>query len=401
MTAPTRILTLQSARDLIRECSFREATTNRVGIELEWFTTPSEDPPDVASLHALLDPLALPCGSTITFEPGGQVELSSAVFDTCGDAAIAIAADSAYVRRALAASGIATFAAGSDPDRTLDLRTDAPRYVAMRRYFDRYGVSGGRMMCASAAIHLNIDAGDDEEGRRRWRAAHAIGPVLAAAFANSPLVDGAPSGWKSSREAAWQRIDPTRTAAVAANGDPAAAWCEYALDANVMLIRMGERCVPLDDDMSFRGWIEHGHDLGFPESDDLAYHLTTLFPPIRPRCYLELRMIDMLPDPWWRAAVAIATALVCDPVAREGAEAACAPAAGMWELAARCGMEDPVLASAARESFALALDALARAGCDAESARAAREYVQRFTMRDRSLADEQLDRSIPTIAEAI
>jgi glutamate--cysteine ligase len=392
----------QSARDLIRERSFRDRTGTRVGVELEWFTTPSNDPPDVRSLERLLAPvLPLTHGSQLTFEPGGQVEISSAPFTTAGDACDGVAADSDDVRGALARAGVGTFASGVDPDRSRRLLTDAPRYVAMRSYFDEYGTAGGRMMCTTAAIHVNLDAGNDEEGRRRWRIAHAIGPVLVAAFSNSAVCEGELTGWKSSRAAAWRELDPTRTAPADADGDPIASWTRYALGARVMFVRTPERYVPLDEPMTFADWIEDGHPLGYPDADDLEYHLTTLFPPVRAHGYLELRMIDMLPDPWWRAAVVLVTALVCDPDVRSRAHDACAGTEHMWDLAARCGLEDPDLHAAARECFAAALDALDRVGCDVASADAAHEYVTTYTSNGRSPADDQIAEMTTTIAEAI
>src|SRR5262245_34578771 len=98
MPSTTPVLTMQSAREVIRERSFTHRTRHRVGVELEWFTTPSSDPPDIATLERLLRDIALPHGSTITYEPGGQVELSSLPHDTIARACDAVAIDSALVR---------------------------------------------------------------------------------------------------------------------------------------------------------------------------------------------------------------------------------------------------------------------------------------------------------------
>ncbi len=393
MPASTRTLTLQSARDLIRERSFTKRTGNRVGVELEWFTTPSDDPPDVPTLEGLLTPAQpLHNGSALTFEPGGQVELSSAPFDTIAAACAAIESDSTIVRNALREAGHETFAAGFDPDRTHGLLTERPRYVAMREYFDRYGPSGGRMMCGSAAIHVNVDAGADDEGRRRWHVAHLLGPTLLAAFANSPVVEDGPTGYKSSRMLSWLQLDPTRTHPVENGGDAFSDWADYALDACVMFIRTAEdHYAPLDDGMTFGQWIETGHPLGWPNGDDLAYHLTTLFPPVRPHVnHLELRMIDMLPDPWWRAAVALTTTLVCTPEAGAAVEAACAGTSDRWDLAAKCALEDPPLLASANRCFATALPLLERSGCDPSTVAAANDYIERFTVYGLTPADEQI-----------
>ena len=392
MPSPTRTLTHQSARDLIRERSFMKQSGGRVGVELEWFTTPSDDPPDVPTLERLLRPIEpLRGGSALTFEPGGQVELSSAPFDSVAHACDAIAADAAAVRGALRDAGYGTFAAGFDPDRSQVLRTRAPRYVAMREYLDRYGPSGGRMMCASAAIHVNVDAGQDDEGRRRWHVAHVLGPTLLAAFANSPMVEDGPSGYKSSRMLSWLQLDPTRTRPVENGGDPSSDWADYALDACVMFIRLDDHYEPLGDGMTFFEWIERGHPLGFPDPEDLEYHLTTLFPPVRPHGnHLELRMIDMLPDPWWRAAVALTATLVCSTELHDVVTGACTPSAGRWDLAAKCALEDPPLLTSANTCFHAALPLLARNACDPITIAAANDYVERFTDRGLTPADDQI-----------
>ena len=97
------------------------------------------------------------------------------------------------------------------------------------------------MMCGTASVQVCLDAGDDSDGpsgyRQRWRLLHAIGPVLVAAFANSPLRDGKPTGWASSRQQVWARMDPGRTRPPRLDGDPRDAWAAYALDAQLMCVR--------------------------------------------------------------------------------------------------------------------------------------------------------------------
>jgi glutamate--cysteine ligase len=139
-----------------------------------------------------------------------------------------------------------------------------------------------------------------------------------------------------------------------------------------------------------RRWIEEGHELGWPTLDDVRYHFTTLFPPIRPRGWLELRMIDSLPDEWWPVAVAVATALLDDEDAGEVAAAAVGPVRDHWTAAARHGLADPALCRAAQLCFAVALEALHRLDAGAATIGATEAFIDRYVARGRSPADERL-----------
>jgi glutamate--cysteine ligase len=237
---------------------------------------------------------------------------------------------------------------------------DTPRYQAMEAYFDTKWTAAGRtMMCGTASVQVNLGLGAGDRAARRWRGANVLGPVLAAAFSSSP--NRASTG--SRRLATWLRLDPSRTAPVACDGDasPRQAWADYALDANVMLMRDDGGCRALvGEALTARDWVEHGHPRGWPTAEDVAYHLTTLFPPVRPRGWLELRMIDALPDPWWRVPVAVAAALVDDNEAVEASEAV----AHRWWPAAIDGLADRPLAAAAAVCGERALATLDAVGVD-------------------------------------
>jgi glutamate--cysteine ligase len=142
--------------------------------------------------------------------------------------------------------------------------------------------------------------------------------------------------------------------------------------------------------LTFADWIEHGHDLGWPTADDLEYHLGTLFPPVRPRGWLELRMVDALPSPWWRVAAAVIPMLLNDGEAAARATAAVADTAGLWDAAARDGLANPALARAARACFAAASEALTRADADRTTVDAVAEFVDRYVARGRCPADDLL-----------
>jgi glutamate--cysteine ligase len=392
--APTRSLTPADIHDHVRRhCFTPSGPPGRVGVEVELLTMAAGDPshrPQAAALFSAVDGLALPGGGRVTVEPGGQVELSSAPHAGPAAAIEATEAGLAALHAALAGAGIATAAIGLDPFRSHRRVVENPRYDAMEAYFAGDGGAGLAMMCSTASVQVNLDLGDTGGLPRRWRAAHAIGPVLVAAFANSPLAAGVPTGARSSRQQIWGALDPSRTAPAVSPLPPADAWARYALAARVMLVR-GERGAPyraVREALPFARWMADGLDGSYPTIGDFAYHLTTLFPPVRPKGWLELRMIDALPAPWWQVAVAVTTALLDDPEAFATAERACGPVAGCWAEAAALGLAHPGLASAARTCFAAAAAALPRLGADPT---ATANYADRYVQRGRAPADDILE----------
>jgi glutamate--cysteine ligase len=381
----------------VREHAVATAGSGRLGVELEWLTYLLDDPTAPVGFDQLQAAAAgpLPRGGRLTFEPGGQVELSSLPHAGIAEAHSAVAADLSVLRGRLGDAGIDLVGLGLDPFRPSRRLVRGPRYDAMEAYFDGDGSAGRRMMCGTASVQLNLDLTGTGTPGSRWALAHAIGPVLAAACANSPIVAGRPSGWRSARLAVWAAIDRTRTAPAFTDDrrSPSDQWARYALDARVMLVRARpERFFSVFEHLTFEEWMSCGHELGYPTEDDLAYHLTTLFPPVRLRGWMELRMVDALPDPWWRVPGAVATALLDDPEAAAEARAATAPTVGLWRQAARLGLSHPALGASARRCFTAAIAALPRLGADPETQAVCAAFFDRFVARGRCPADEVLDR---------
>ena len=310
------------------------------------------------------------------------------------------------LRAAADRAGVRLVGFGVDPCREPGRILDLPRYAAMERFFDRSGRAGRWMMANTASVQVCLDAGEGGGGpegfRARWRLAHAIGPVLVAAFANSAIARDRPTGWASTRQAIWARMDSTRTDPVGsgepalAEVDPVEAWIRYALDARIMLVRRDERAWTAPADLTFRNWIRLGGSR--PTRDDLDYHLSTLFPPVRPRGYLELRMIDAQQRDGWIVPLAVCAAILGDPAAGAAALGAVGPlwrhrgAGGAgdsrpWLRAARFGLTDPTMAAVAATCFREAIHAL-----PAGAARSAVEsFADRYVERGRSPADDALD----------
>jgi ergothioneine biosynthesis glutamate--cysteine ligase EgtA len=436
----------------------------RVGVELEWLVRDARDPalpvpagriaaavtafdaargnPDHGrrngEKHARPElptssrPGVLPSGALLTTEPGGQLELSSQPADSLGDLVRATSADLVALREAVAAAGLELAGIGLDPLRPPRRVLEQPRYAAMEAFFDQGGPWGRQMMCGTASVQVCLDAGEDSDGpagyRQRWQLVHAIGPVLVAAFANSPLREGKPTGWVSSRQQVWTRMDPGRTRPPRPDEDPREAWAAYALDARVM-------CVPNPDSgdwsappgLTFRDWVrgepvkpgpvmrdtgangdgtpadgkEADGDVRLrrPTADDLEYHLSTLFPPVRPRGHFELRMIDAQPGDGWIVPLAVSSALLSDAKAGDAALAAVEPLwdgrppgdEGPWVRAARLGPADPAISRASRACFAAAREALDRMSAPAAITGAVDSFIDQYVTKDRCPADDLLE----------
>jgi glutamate--cysteine ligase len=399
MPAPTRTLSVADVQQFVDEHVFPTGGTEprrpRVGIELEWIPV-ARDGAATLGPDALAARLPrLPGGSRLTFEPGGQLELSGPPGAGLGDAIAAMRADTAAVRGMLDAAGIDLVGAGLDARGPHDRVLDAPRYAAMEEYFDAAWPAGRTMMRHTASVQVNVDLGTPATVSERWHLAHDLGPVLTACFANSPFDElGRVSGFLSTRAAVWEAIDRARTASACPvpGTDARADWARYVLDAPVMMVRVDDtRYVAVRTRQSFEGWVRDGHELGWPTLDDLAYHMTTLFPPVRPRGWFELRMIDALPEEWWPVAVAVTVALLDDPDAAQCATAATAPVRDRWSVAARDALHDHALAEAARWCFDAAQHALPRLGADVATIAATEDYAERFVRRSRCPADDLLD----------
>jgi glutamate--cysteine ligase len=409
---------------------FKTGPPGRVGVELEWLVSDQRDPalrvaPErvmraVADLTTGDPHAALPGGGRLSTEPGGQLELSSAPAPSLDGCIAAAGADLATLRDATKAAGLRLSGAGLDPVRPPQRVLDLPRYEAMEKFFDRHGPWGRVMMCNTASVQVCLDAGQDGQGpdsyRSRWRLVHAIGRVLVAAFANSPQRTGRARGWRCARQAAWSWLDPVRTRAPGGaeptgsgpDGelDPRDAWTEYALDAELMCIRRdGQSSWGAPPGLTFRDWLR-GAGERRPTADDLAYHLTTLFPPVRPQGHLELRMIDAQPADGWIVPTAVVTALVDDPKAADAALAATEPLwaksgpvtvknrkshADPWLRAAEHGPADAGIDRASRACFEAADAALGRARAPAGIRHAVAAFAERYVLRGRCPADDTLN----------
>ncbi|MEU5510127.1 ergothioneine biosynthesis glutamate--cysteine ligase EgtA [Streptomyces fungicidicus] len=405
---PRTAVTEAEVEALVRGICFKTGPPRRLGVEVEWLVHELRDPRLPVSperLEAVYAALrTVPLRSALTVEPGGQLELSSPPAASLMECVGTVSADLDAVRAVLRRDGLAIVGLGHDPWHTPRRFLRAPRYDAMEACLDRTGPAGRAMMCTSASVQVCLDAGYEEPGPlghvRRWWLAHQLGAVLVAAFANSPIAGGRPTGWLSTRQLRWAQIGTGRAGGPVLDADPRGAWARHVLDSPVMCVRRDDGPWHVPDGLTFREWTRSPRP---PTRDDLDYHATTLFPPVRPRGHLELRMIDAQPgDDGWIVPLAVAAALFDDPEAAETAYRAVKPLAerahGMpaphnplWRDAARVGLADPELREVAAACFAAALRALPRLGATTEVVDAVGAYRDRHVARGRCPADDSLD----------
>lgn len=349
----------------------------------------------------------------LTFEPGAQVEIVTAPHP---DAVTALTAADGLERAlsqrlseqwaVLAHTGLDLWhAPGTVPQQLRE-----PRYEAMAAYFARRPEPDGPvMMRHTCALQVNLDLGPERVAAERWVVANLVSPLLVGTFACSPTEDAA-----SGRSQVWQRTDPTRTGVPAAvlrgENDPAAALAEAALAADVLLITDPDGSTKAGaPGWTFREWLRDGHPRhGRPTRGDLDRHLSTLFPMVRLRGWLEIRGIDALPGRWRPVPVVLLSGLLYDDRARAEALRVLEPhrreLPRLLHDAAATGVADPALCALAVEvwSFALAGARRLPTGFVATGHLALVEgFLDRFTLRGRCPADDLRERFAASPAAAL
>lgn len=386
---------ISEAVEHVRARCFPDDARDLTGLELEWLVLSGAGQLGDWAAHVdggRLGEVSLPGGSALTVEPGGQLELSSRPQTSLAALCTAVGEDVRTLGDNVSEAGGFLLGMGLLPEGMTGRQTSTPRYDAMADFFTPDGQAGSIMMTSTASVQVNVGLGTGAGREARWRRANVLGPVLAASFANSPLAAGTPTGWASTRLAVWSAIDRSRTASAWRPGQGTESWPAYVLDARVMLIRRTEAdFVAMRANLPFGRWVTDGHELGYPTLDDLDYHLTTLFPPVRPKGWLELRFLDAVPTPWWKVAAAVAACLLRSPEAGARAESAAAPFALSWPLASGPALAHPGMRSAAQEAFAAASEAMVDLGVGPELTDAVAEYVDRFVARGRTPADDRLE----------
>ncbi|WP_313574346.1 glutamate--cysteine ligase [Brevundimonas sp.] len=243
--------------------------------------------------------------ASISLEPGGQFELSGAPLKDIHDICNETGQHLMEVKQVADQLNLGFLGLGFDP---MWRREDIPvmpkgRYDIMRAYMPKKGTLGLDMMLRTCTIQANLDFDSEADMVMKFRTSLALQPIATALFANSPFTEGKPNGFLSARANVWTDTDPDRTGMldfVFQDGFGYERYADYALDTPMYFAKRGETYVDLSS-QSFRAFMEGKLD-ALPgdraTAKDWADHLTTLFPEVRLKQYLEMRGADG--GPWSR-----------------------------------------------------------------------------------------------------
>jgi len=281
----------------------------------------------------------------VSLEPAGQLELSGAqrahLHETCAETGRHLAQAVAVGERL----GLGFLGLGMWPDKT---RAELPRmpkgrYAIMLNYMPKVGSLGLDMMLRTCTIQVNLDYASEADMVRKFRVGLALQPLATALFANSPFTEGRPNGFLSFRSHIWSDTDPDRTGMlpfVFEDGFGYERYLDYALDVPMYFLFRDGRYIDVAG-QSFRDFLD-GRLPGLPGEkprvSDFIDHLSTIFPEVRLKSFLEMRGADG--GPWSRicALPALWVGLLYD----DGALAAAWDEVKDWSLDARQRLRDAV-----------------------------------------------------------
>ena len=234
-------------------------------------------------------------GLTVSLEPGGQLELSGSPWSTARQAHAENLAHLADVKAACEELGLMVVALGHRPFVSTAKMPWMPkhRYAAMRRVLPRRGGLALNMMLMTATGQVSLDWASESDCARKVSLAARVNPLLVALYANSPIVEGRPTGYLSFRSHVWTDVDPARCGLFPAmvEGELSyRAYVEWALDAPLLFLRRQGKY--LHPTMTFRELLARGFE-GQPATEsDWIDHLSTMFPEVRMKTVIEIRGAD-------------------------------------------------------------------------------------------------------------
>ena len=350
-------------------------------------------------------------GLTVSIEPGGQIELSGRPF---ADVHVVAAELDRHLEKCRAIAeelGIEMLAVGYRPWGTPADAAWVPktRYLVMRPFLAARGRRAEDMMAMTASTQVSFDFGSEPDLASKLRTALAVQPAVAALYANAPLVDGRPCGWKSFRAAVWEDVDPARQGLLAFAFDegfedePYRRYASWALDVPMVFLRREGRYLDTGG-ATFRQFLAAGLHGTSPTLADWEDHLSTVFPEVRVKGVVEVRSADACDAAMTKALAALWKGLLYDTDARREAWAlvaglsvparrALTVAAGRDGLAARLP-DGRALREIAAEVVEISARGLCRQRCCGEKGQDERVWLKPLQERaasGRSPADEALE----------
>ncbi len=265
-------------------------------------------------------------GGAITLEPGGQFELSGAQVETLHQTSSEIMAHLAQVREVAQPLRIGFLGIGMTPSWT---RADMPqmpkgRYKIMTAYMPKVGKLGLDMMYRTCTVQTNLDFSSEADMVKKLRVSLALQPVATALFANSPFTEGKPNGFLSFRSEIWRDTDNDRAGMLPWAFEPGMGferWVDYALDVPMYFVKHGDEYVDVAG-QSFRDLMA-GKLPGMPGAratiSDWANHLSSIFPEVRLKRYLEMRGANSGPLPNLLALPALWVGILYDDASLDAA----------------------------------------------------------------------------------
>lgn len=307
---------------------------------------------DGENIIGLVDPVG---GGAISLEPGGQFELSGAPLRTLHQTCREVHAHLAQVRQVGDPLGIGFLGLGMSPKWKLSETPVMPksRYKIMAAYMPKVGRHGLDMMFRTCTVQVNLDFADEADMRDKVRVGLALQPIATALFANSPFTENRPNGFLSFRSEIWRDTDPHRTGMLSfafEEGFGFERYVDWALDIPMYFIVRHHRYHDMTN-FTFRQFMDGmaPNDLPDPRPTmgDWKNHLSTLFPEVRLKTYLEMRGADGGP---WRRLIALPAfwvGLLYDSTSLDGAK----ELIKSWTAAERQALRDAVPRTALGTKF--------------------------------------------------
>ncbi len=262
-------------------------------------------------------------GLTVSIEPGGQIELSGRPFADVHVIAAELDRHIAKCRDIAGRTGVEFLAAGYRPWGTARASPWMPknRYGVMRPFLAARGRLAEDMMAMTASAQASFDYADEPDLADKVRVALAVQPVVTALYANSPIVNGRPSGWKSYRTQVWLETDPARCGILpfafepAFEREPYRRYVDWALDVPMIFVRRAGRYLD-PAGRTFRAFLAEGLGGERATLADWEDHLTTLFPDVRVKGVVEVRGADACDPAMTKALLAFWKGILYDREAR-------------------------------------------------------------------------------------